>query len=331
LFLIGAQICRAGLILIAGFFLVCGTLQAQKSPTIITEPWKGEYFTAKQGGLYVKLLPKNFAPSAQTKFLTGNVQITVYNLLTKQLHMVSHSLGKVEGFPREIWKLSSGKYEIRSIEMIDMAGQKRRWVSGPNSRKTFIVSRQNISNLGLWTIAPFGKGKLTVKFDMIPNSYSETGSKVESSVGAVIDGFSGLIQERFAGKRVIEGSDDGYSTNKQLRATAMFTRQISMFYALNLFRHNNMAREVSNVLVVYDPNIRRCYTDRLDEREDLRGDVKFTFLLSKATGTMNKVKSTGGTANDPKLVRCMYLELGQMQFPVEENMVGEVTYTFDVQ
>ncbi len=324
------QICKLTLILVAGFVLVSGAALAQKSVPFTAAPWKGEFFTPKQGGLYVKVLPKNFAASEQTKFLTGNVQLTVYNLLSKRFYVISHALGDVEGFPREIWKLTSGKYEIRSIEMVDMAGQKRRWVSGPSTRKTFVVPRQSISNLGLWTLKPFGKDKLSVKFDMIPNSYTESNSKSESSVAAVVDAFSGLIQERFGGKKVIEGSDDGYSTNKQVRATITFTRQISMFYALNLFRHNYVAQEVSNVLVVYDPNIRRCFTDRLEEKEDLRGDVKFTFLLSKATGTMNKVKNTGGTASDPLLVRCMYLELGQMQFPIKENIVGEVTYTFDV-
>lgn len=324
------QICRLSLILLAVFVLVSGNAIAQKKVPFTAAPWKGEFFTPKQGGLYVKILPKNFAASAQTNFLTGNVKLTVYNLLTKRLYIVNHALGDIEGFPREIWKLTSGKYEIKSVEMVDMAGQKRRWVSGPSNRKTFVVPRQSISNLGLWTIKPFGKDKLSVKFDVIPNSYTETNSNSESSVAAVVDGFSGLIQERFGGKKVIEGSSDGYSTNKQIRATITFTKQISMFYALNLFRHNYIAQEVSNVLVVFDPNIRRCFTDRLEEKEDLRGDVKFTFLLSKATGTMNKVKNTGGTASDPKLVRCMYLELSQMQFPIKENIVGEVTYTFDV-
>ncbi len=324
------QFCKTMLILVAGLMMVGSAAQAQKTVPFTAEPWKGEFFTPKQGGLYVKLLPKNFTATDQTKFLTGSVRLTVYNLLTKRLYIVSQALSDIEGFPREIWKLASGKYAIRSVEMVDMAGQKRRWVTGPSSKKTFVVPRQSISNLGLWTLTPFGKDKLSVKFDMIPNSYTESGDKKESSVAAVVDGFSGLVQERFGGKNVIEGADDGYSTNKQIRATITFTRQISMFYALNLFRHNYVAQEVSNVLVVYDPNIRRCFTDRLDEKEDLRGDVKFTFLLSKATGTMNKVKNTGGTASDPKLVRCMYLELGQMQFPIKENIVGEVTYTFDV-
>lgn len=165
---------------------------------------------------------------------------------------------------------------------------------------------------------------------MIPNSYSESGSRSESSVAAVVDGFTGLIQQRIGGKKVIEDSEDEYGGANQVRATMTFTRQIAMFYALNLFRHNYLAQQVSQVLVVYDPNLRRCYTDRLEYNESLKGDVKFTFLLAKSTGTMTKIKHSGGTAGDPKLIRCMYLELGAIQFPVSENIVGEVTYTYDV-
>jgi hypothetical protein len=104
-----------------------------------------------------------------------------------------------------------------------------------------------------------------------------------------------------------------------------------MFYKLDLMKHNDHAKAIAGVLTVYDPNIRKCYTDRLDDNDSLKGDVKFTFLLSKQTGTMAKLKRTGGSLGDPKLAECMYYELSQIQFPVSENMIGELTYTFDLQ
>lgn len=302
---------------------------AQKNAPMIVSPWKGEYFSGRQGGLYVKIATEKFTASAQTKFLTGNIQITAYNLLSKRTFIISHKMARIDGYPAEIWKLPAGKYELRSIEMVDTSGVKRRWVTGVKSRKTFIVKRQCLSNLGLWTLRPFGKDKLSVKFEMIPNSYSEMGAKKDSSVAVVLDGFTGLIQQQFGGKKVLAGADDDHSGKNEIRAVITYTRQISMFYALNLFRHNYLAQEISQVLVVYDPNLRRCYTDRLDDKEHLRGDVKFTFLLSKTSGTMTKIKHSGGSAADPKLVRCMYLELAQIQFPIKENIVGEVTYTYD--
>ena len=103
-----------------------------------------------------------------------------------------------------------------------------------------------------------------------------------------------------------------------------------MFYRLNLMRHNYHAKTISGVLNANDANLRRCYTDRLDFNDDLRGTVGFTFLLSKQSGTMAKLKPSGGTANDPKLVECLFMELSNMQFPVPDNMVGDLLYTFDV-
>jgi hypothetical protein len=165
---------------------------------------------------------------------------------------------------------------------------------------------------------------------MIPNSYKETSSKEESSVAAVLDGFTGLIQEKFGGKRVIQAADEQYSSNRELRRAVTFTRQISMFYKLDLFKHNNHAKAIAEVLNTFDSIFRKCYADRLDFNDDLRGDVRFTFLLSAQSGTISKLKYTGGSANDPKLAECVYLELSQIQYPVPENMVGELAYTYDV-
>lgn len=301
---------------------------AQKNLPTIASPWKGEYFNGKQGGLYLKVALEKFPASSQTKFITGNVKITVYNLLSKRSYIISHKLAPIEGFPREIWKLPSGKYDVRSLEMVDAAGTKRVWNAGPKTRRTFVIRRQSLANLGLWTLRPLGKDKLGAKFEMISNSYSEDGDKSDSSVAAVFDGFTGLVQERVGGKKVLEGSKDDHAGKNEARAVVTYTRTISMFYALNLFRHNYLAQSISQVLVVHDPDLRRCYTDRLEYDESLRGDVKFTFLLSKTTGTMTKLKQSGGSILDPKLIRCMYLELGQIQFPVRDNMVGEVTYTY---
>ena len=179
--------------------------------------------------------------------------------------------------------------------MVDAAGAKRVWeAADEGSRKqTFLVKRQCLSNLGLWTLSPVGEVGLSVAFNMIPNSYKEEGRKTDSSVAAVLNGFTGLIQDKIGGSKVLKGADTNYEDPNELRATITFTRQIAMFYKLNLFQHNYHAKAVANVLSVYDPNLRRCYTDRLDFNDALRGEVTFTFLLSKQTGTMSKLKATG--------------------------------------
>jgi hypothetical protein len=44
---------------------------------------------------------------------------------------------------------------------------------------------------------------------------------------------------------------------------------------------------------------------------------------------MSKIRHSGGSISDPKMINCIYTALGQMQFIVPENMVGDLRYTFD--
>jgi hypothetical protein len=301
-------------------------------PATPLAPWDGEFFQPKQGGLYLKCDLREFRSTAQANVLTSNIQVQIVNILSRKEYVLTHKMAAKHGPPREIWKLPAGKYEIKRIQMVDLAGVKRQWRgsdSGANHR-SFSVKRLILSNLGLWVIKPTGKNGLAVTFKMLPNSYEEDGDKAESSVMAVVDGFTGLVQEKFAGVKLLKKAKDEFAEDDEMRTTASFTRQIAMFYKLDLFKHNAYAKSVAEVLSVYDPNLRACYTNRLDFNDKLRGDVKFAFILSKQTGTMTKLKHAGGSAIDSKLVECMYYELGQMQFPTKETMLGELTYTFDV-
>ncbi len=291
--------------------------------------WSGEYFDKKQGALYFKYQLKGFKAGKQQSVITGSLTVTIRNILKDKLYFLGQAQSAAEEAPRDLWKLPAGKYLIESVTMVDAAGTKRSWEPEKEGKK-FIVKRQTISNLGIWTLSPKGEGGLGVSFKMADNSYSEDGKRKQSSVAAVVDGFTGLVQEKFAGKAAKKGAADDYSSKTEARASYTFTREIAMFYSLNLFRYNYHAKQIAGVLSASDAQIRRCYTDRLDENEKLKGEAKFSFLLSKQTGTMSKLKHSGGGANDAKLIECMYLELGQIQFPVPENMIGELVYTFDV-
>lgn len=290
--------------------------------------WKGEYFDKKQGGLFFKYALKGFKAGKQQAAITGALSVTVENLLRNKEYSFAQDQSDPEAFPRQIWKLPAGKYEITSLALVDAAGVKRTWAT--ETRTSFVIKRQTLSNLGLWTLSP-GKGaSLAVTFGMIDNTYAEAKSKRESSVAAVVDGFTGLEQELFAGKKARSEAEAGNATKNELRASVTVTRQISMFYKLDLFKYNYHAKAVAAVLAVSDPKIRACYTDRLEDDPSAKGDVTFTFLLAKQTGTMLKLKRTGGVVKDAKFVECVYYELAQIQFPVPENMIGELTYVFDV-
>ena len=306
---------------------VAPSSKAFSAPAPPLAEWTGEYFQKKQGGLFVKVQLKGFKGS-KSQYVTGSVNILLFDLLKRKSYVLPQPVGNVDGYPNNLRKIMSGKYLVKSIEVVDPNGVKRTW-TGPE-KKTIVVKRLSLSNLGLWTLSPNGKDGLNVKFAMVPNSYKEEGSKSESSVMAVVNGFTGLVQEKFAGKKLADAAENNFEQGNELRATVTFTRQIAMFYKLNLFRHNHLAKPIAQVLSVSDPNLRTCYTNRLDFNDSLRGEVKFNFILSKQTGTMSTLKNTGGTINDPKLVECMYYELMQISFPVPETMIGELTYTYDV-
>jgi len=289
--------------------------------------WAGEYFDQREGGFYLKTQLKGFKASQQTSFMTGNIQIKLFSILRKKEYLLTHRISAIRGYPAELWKAPSGKYIIRSVSMVDTSGKIRTWQGTRKNMKTLIIKRQILSNFGLWTITPRGANGLKVKFAMVGNSYKENSTKSESSVAAVINGFNGVVQEKFAGKKIQKKAEENYDR----LGSVTVTRQIEMYYALNLFKHNYRAQSIADVLKVYEPNMRKCYTDRLRKDDNLKGTAKYLFILSKVTGTMAKLKNSGGTAaRDAKLVSCLFYEMGHIQFPVPETMIGELTYTFGV-
>lgn len=298
------------------------------SPADAAAEWQGEYFNGKQGGVFLKIKLQGFKVSkgrASTFTITNDAQVTVFNILNKKPYVLSQPVNEAAGVPRKVWKLPSGKYAIRTIELVDAEGSKRRYA--PARPQTFAIKRACLANLGVWTLKPDGPG-LGVTFAMNSNPYKETGDRRQSSIVAVINGFNGLIQERFAGKELLHKGEAGYEGKSEMRAVVTSTRQISMFFRLDLFRHNHHAREIADILTTYDANLRTCYSRRLDDNPKLQGEIKFNFILAKDTGTMSKLKHRGGSIDDPKLVECLYYELAQIQFPVREAMLGELTYTF---
>ena len=310
---------RAGLLILS--FMLCAPELWAQSSTLLS-PWRGSYLEPKQGAFYVKIELDGFKSTSITGYITGSLQITLVNLITQVPYQFTHRVASVEGFPAEMWKIPSGKYKL------DGAGV-RRDLAMP-VLPTFIVSRLCLSNFGNWTLRPSGAKQLSLKIKMLPNSYTEEGEKSNSSLAGVINGQSGIVQEIFAGKKLFQASAAGYAASGQLRATVTTTRQVSMVYKLDLFKHNKYARDISGVLNSYDGKIRECFTTGLDANAQLRGDLTIQFLMSHVSGTMKKIRPAGGSINDPKMVGCMVLALAQISFPAKETMIGELTYTFDI-
>ena len=256
--------------------------------------------------------------------------VTLFNIIEQRPVVVGNAFSAIDAYPREIWRVPSGKYRIEHIELTDAAGVRRQWNRNPQSSVMILVPRVSVANLGLWTVSSEGPTGLGVKFEMIANSYKEDAPKAESSVAAIVNGFTGGIQLVLGGKRVLDGAASGSGDANNLRAAVSFTRQIAMFYKLDLFKHNGFNKDVMGAISAFDQNLRSCYTNALNGNAQLRGNVVFKILVSQNTGTMRQIHKSGGTLTDGSVSDCLVQELTQIPLPVRENMIGELTFTFDV-
>ena len=304
-----------------------GSSGVEAGPTAQTlSGWQGEYLNSKEGAFYFVLQTRSFNPPIDG---AARVILLITNLLSGEQYVTSQKCDGGEEKMLPIWKAPSGKYAISGIVMIDGKGHKRQWRNGPKT--SFTIKRLYLSNLGAWTLTPAPGDGINVEMKVGPNIFKEKGDKSESSIAGVINGFNGLDQEILAGGALTKKAAENYGSPGELRASYTIRRQISMFFALNLFRDNASARGVADILKVYDPQMRGCYTDRLEEADGLRGTVQFKFVLSKQNGGIRGLKHVGGTLADPPLVKCLFDTLSGMNIPVNSNMIGELTYTFDVQ
>ena len=312
--------------------LVLGPPASRAAPLVpLMTEWKGEFFDQKQGGVFLVTQLRGWRPGTLP---VNNLQMTVWNALTKQMLRLSGLPIEGGGFgdsaAQRRWKGPSGKYFIKEISLVDAAGVTRYWRDSATDRRDFVVKRQCLSNLGRLVLTPAGDSGLGVAVEPLASGFRDTGAKSDSSVAAVIDGFTGLIQDVIGGKKVLDGAAQDHARPGEMRAVVTFTRQVSMFYRLDLFRHNHHGRAVATTLDGFDAKLRQCYLDRLEWNDTLRGDVKFSLLISRESRTITKLKRSGGSLTDPKLTECMYHVLMQAQFPVAETMIGELTYTYDV-
>jgi hypothetical protein len=286
--------------------------------------WNGEYFGKKQGGLYVKTVADGFTRPAM-----GHVHVTLYGIIQQQFFTFANSQVAKDGAVRQIWKLPAGKYQITRVDFTDDVGIRRTWTGRSDRPLTILVPRLMIANLGLWTLSASGPTGLNIKFEMVPNTYREAGPRGDSSVAAVINGFTGTIQQMIGGKRTIDAAEEQYSNKNSLRATASYTRQIGMFYKVNLFRHNRFAKDFLAAISAFDPSLRRCYVSTLERAPALKGDLVFQILSSGKTGSIRQATKSKGSITDGVMIDCILTELKQIPMPVRENMLGELTFMFE--
>ena len=319
---------HAACLMVLALSLAWFTPQLEAAPVTQTlSLWQGEYLDSKDGAFYLVLDSKNFNPPLDAG---SRALIAMVSILTNEQYVASQKLDNSAERMMPVWKVPSGKYYVAAVIVIDGKGRKRTWHASPNQKVSFSVKRLYMSNIGIWTLSPGAGDALNIDMKVGPNIYKENPNKTDSSIAGVINGFNGLEQELFGGKALLKKAEDNYGTPGEMRASYTIHRQIAMFFTLNLFKDNSSARSVADMIKGYDPPLRNCYTDRLDERDGIRGSVQFKFVLSKPAASMRSLKHAGGTLSDPPLVKCLFEVLEGASFPVQSNMIGELTLTFDV-
>jgi hypothetical protein len=293
---------------------------------LLVDEWRGNGFMEDHGGFYIRVSLKDFPASEQTTFMTTPIKFFLKNIETNNTHVFSHGITEVAFKNQQIWTLPVGRYRLSRIELIDLFGVKRSW--SPIKEVVFTIKNRSISNFGFWLIRPWERAELFIGYKPTKNSYTESNSKEDSMVMEVIDGLTGASQEVFSGKNGGIETESPFG-RKEVLSNIKSKRQIAMYYTLNLGRQNRQSQKIIRVIDVNDGAIRQCYLDLLNQDAKAKGNVKFSFLISKKTGVMQRITYGGGSLKKDTFLKCMTNSLGHLQFPVRESMLGELAFTFN--
>lgn len=309
-------------------FLWSGLFRLEAAPysgVLPVKEWRGEWMRANEGAIYWRTQLNAFP-----KGVSSGITVTFYNIILQKNIVISQSQSPVDRFPREMWRVPSGKYAIDRIDLVDGSGVRRTWQRNPSSQWLVVVQRSTLSNLGIWALAPEGVTGLKAQFFPGKNVYTEEGPKKESSIAAVINGFTGIIQEVYGGNKVKGGSDNNFSDSSQLRGVVTATRQIYMTYRLDLLNDNSLNKDVMAAMSGSDANFRACYSRAVNGNTALRGNIVFKVLISDKTGSIRKLWRSAGSLIDGAVAECLVTELMQVSLPIRKNMIGELTFMFDM-
>ncbi len=311
---------------------VWGLPQAKSSPTpsarkIAAPEWKGELLSLEEGAFYLASSLKDFPKSKQSKTLSGTIQILLVNDRSQQRVTVMHHHSDPTKPPTEIFKLPTGTYKFKAIAMIDNQGNIRKMTAGKNLPH-LQIKPVTLTNYGLLQFHPQGRGLLQVEYFATKPLYRPNPLKYKSEFSAVIDGGSGRIQKVLAGKKVFAQARSSYSSQDEMRRSFGHTQKIAMAFKLNLYEHNRLAKGFMQALQMHDGDIRNCFVSQLNQGKVLRGQITFDFRIAAKSGTMDPLSYKGGSLRDPKVIKCLYYQLAQIQFPARHNIRGQLTYQF---
>ena len=286
---------------------------------MVPNRWEGELLSNKSSAFLLRIQLMKF----KKKLVNVPIfRVELFDPLLKKSYVFHHP-ANVSHQNIPIWVVKPGKYRLKSLSLV--AGIGNSWqATMTQSRSLILMKKKALTNLGLWQLSPAGK-KYVLDLKIQKRSPLKLREQKKlSSFLAVVNGYSGLIERWLTGKSKAKSRDG------DTRIHYHYQKKIGMFFKLNLFRHHAHAKKIASVLNHQDSSLRTCYADRLEDFPKLSGHLSFQFVMAKKIKGIQKLKIKNSSIKDSKLVECFYYKLLAIDFPVEENMIGELKYTFQV-
>ena len=305
---------------------------------------RGGQLPPNEGGMVMTIVPSR----SLAKKDAGTSVIKFVHEPTKRVYKIEFDLGLDFRRSPKIHRLPRGSYRIIQLVVNSEAGLHQ--YRGPHD-KVINIDAGKISQIGRWVVVERKNRRLEILYKPVknrPKSKKKNRSKLQvrkdrpqksdvrrrtaPGVGTALDDNTvvGSRSRQSMLPQLSLPSDGDSRQGSDARITYTVTQTISMLYKIDLQRHNRYARYVQAGIQSVDAKLRQCYGDRLGVKEDLKGSMHFKFIYSKVEKSFRSIKTLEDTTNDPRFVECVYWVLGDAEFRIGTDLIGDVTFFFNV-
>jgi len=287
------------------------------------ESWNGEYLQQGYGGIYTRMKLEGFRKSKRGRAITTNVFIHLHEVKQGRRYVLSQAAAESDSLV-PVWKIPAGNYAVQRVSLNDHTGRTRTW--NGMGRLKLGVRHLFLSNMGLLTLQPEGEKGLKIRFQTQANSFKN--QYEHQAFAGVVDAYSMKVQVELGGRELFQSAEQDFSSSSEARAAVSHQRQISMMYKVDLETERKLVPKVVSTVASQDLDLRRCYIDQLDQDESLQGQVGFRFQIARSSGAIQKISPQGDSIRSDRLVQCLILTLGRMQFPIASTINGSIIFYF---
>ena len=326
--------------------VLCAFSSKVHATEILAPEYRGGKPAPNEGLLTIMLVPSR----SLAKKDAGTSVIKFIHEPTKRVYKIEFDLGIDFRKAPKRWRLPRGNYRINQLVVNTQVGLFQ--FRGPHP-KALSIKAGELFNAGRWVVVERKNRRLEILPKPLkpkaqnPPAASMVGprSKLPSTrrseikrrsgptVGTALDNDT-VISGRGPNRRSMLGQlglpSSGAEREGEARISYTVTQTISMLYKIDLNRHNSYARYVQAGINRIDKDLRQCYGDRLGINENLKGTMHFKFIYSKVEKSFRSIKTVEDTTGDPRFVECVYWLLGDAEFQIGTDLIGDITFYFNI-